>query len=53
MSKGTRALRLVIPTLLLYIFALFHIIPFPFVSSETIDLILPVVSLLSSSSTPK
>ena len=55
MSKGTRFLRLAIPTVILYFLALWHILPVPIVSTEVLDLVLPVVShyfLSISSSSP-
>lgn len=44
MSKGTRFLTLAIPLLLLYILALYHIVPTPFLPTKLVDDILPVVS---------
>lgn len=44
MSKGTRFLTLAIPLLLLYILALYHIIPTPLLPTKLADDILPVVS---------
>lgn len=44
MSKGTRFLTLAVPLLLLYILALYHIVPTPLLPTELADDILPVVS---------
>lgn len=44
MSKGTRFLRLAIPAFVLYVLAFFHVLPTPFLSTESSDAILPVVS---------
>lgn len=44
MSKGTRFLRLAIPAFILYVLAFFQILPTPFLSAESADAILPVVS---------
>ncbi|AFR92553.1 dolichyl-phosphate mannosyltransferase polypeptide 3 [Cryptococcus neoformans] len=43
MSKGTRFLTLAIPLLLLYILALYHIIPTPLLPTKLADDILPVL----------
>ncbi|ORX41294.1 dolichol-phosphate mannosyltransferase subunit 3 [Kockovaella imperatae] len=43
MSKGTQFLTLAIPSIIAYFLAFFHILPIPFVSAETLDLILPVL----------
>ena len=44
MSKGTQFLRLAIPAFVLYVLAFFHVLPTPFLSTESTDAILPVVS---------
>jgi len=44
MSKGTQFLRFAIPALVLYVLAFFHVLPTPFLSTESTDAILPVVS---------
>ncbi|WWC67236.1 uncharacterized protein I206_101143 [Kwoniella pini CBS 10737] len=43
MSKGTRFLTLAIPSIILYLLALFHILPIPIFSQEIADQILPVL----------
>ncbi|OCF34809.1 dolichyl-phosphate mannosyltransferase polypeptide 3 [Kwoniella heveanensis BCC8398] len=43
MSKGTRFLTLAIPAVLLYILALFRILPVPLFSEEMTNQILPVL----------
>ncbi|ORY23557.1 dolichol-phosphate mannosyltransferase subunit 3 [Naematelia encephala] len=43
MTKATRFLSFVIPAVILYLFAFFHILPVPLLSTEQADLILPVI----------
>ncbi|WVQ94222.1 hypothetical protein IAU59_001300 [Kwoniella sp. CBS 9459] len=43
MTKGTRFLTLAIPAVLLYVLALFQILPVPLFSEEIAGLILPVL----------
>ncbi|WVF66618.1 hypothetical protein IAT40_001358 [Kwoniella sp. CBS 6097] len=43
MTKGTRFLTLAIPAVLLYILALFQILPVPLFSEEIVKQILPVL----------
>ena len=44
MSKGTRFVSVVLPLVALYLLALFHLVPFPLLSTKHADQILPVVS---------
>lgn len=44
MSKGTRFVTFAVPAVLAYFLLLLHILPTPFISQETADQILPVVS---------
>jgi hypothetical protein len=45
MSRGTRFLTLAIPLIAIYLLALIGLLPVPFLSEETVNQILPVVSL--------
>jgi hypothetical protein len=45
MSRGTRFLTLAIPLIAIYLLALIGFLPVPFLSEETVNQILPVVSL--------
>lgn len=44
MSKGTRFVTIAIPAVVAYLLMLINVLPVPFVSAETADQILPVVS---------
>lgn len=44
MSKGTRFVTFAVPAVLAYFLLLLHVLPAPFLSQETADQILPVVS---------
>jgi hypothetical protein len=51
MTRATRLLALTIPLTILWLLAIIHILPIPFIAQNTADEILPTVSPPSVSST--